>query len=131
WLDVHTTTSTGLSYLGQVNLAGLAGVMVPTAYSAELVRQRLPTVNPLIMPNVIDGRVFFPSEHASDSAAAAVNSSNVSRLPLREFVWVGKLDSHKNWRLALVYARLLQDLFTDIRFTLVGGYTAPAEIGQA
>lgn len=131
WLDVHTTTTTGLSYLGQVNLAGLAGVMVPTAYSAALVRQRLPTVNPLIMPNVIDGRVFFPSEQTTDAAAVAVNSNDASRLPLREFVWVGKLDSHKNWRLALVYARLLQELFTHIRFTLVGGYTAPAEVGQA
>ena len=88
WLDVHTTTSTGLSYLGQVNLASLAGVMVPTAYSAELVRQRLPGVNPLVMPNVIDGRVFFPSEYTTDGAVAAVNSNDASRLPLREFVWV-------------------------------------------
>lgn len=120
WLDVHTTTTTGLGYLAQVNIKKLAGVMVPTHYSSVLVRERLPAVQPLVVPNVIDGAVFSPG-------SVVVNAEN----SVRQFVWVGKLDSHKNWRLALVYARLLQELFGVIRFTVVGGYTAPAATGQA
>src|SRR5690554_979065 len=33
FLDVHTTTQTGLSYLDRVDLSGLAGLMVPSLYS--------------------------------------------------------------------------------------------------
>jgi glycosyltransferase involved in cell wall biosynthesis len=124
WLDVHTTTATGLSYLAKINAEELSGVMVPTHYSAALVRDCLPSVQPLVIPNVIDGSVFYPSSSDEPDAAALESSP-------RQFIWVGKLDSHKNWRLALVYAQVLQELFGQIRFIMVGGYTAPAETGKA
>lgn len=48
-------------------------------------------------------RVFsnFPIRSMVRRLLLSVKSNEASRLPLREFVWVGKLDSHKNWRLAL------------------------------
>lgn len=122
WLDVHTTTTMGLGYLAHIKAEKLTGVMVPTHYSAALVQNFLPAVLPAVIPNVINDKVFCPAS-ASGSSKKSEN--------IREFVWVGKFDSHKNWRLALVYARLLQELFGNVRFTLVGGYTASATTGQA
>lgn len=119
WLDVHTTTTTGLSYLATVSAKKLSGVMVPTQYSAGLVQRRLDGAQPRVIPNVINGAVF--SQALVDIAETSV----------RQFIWVGKLDSHKNWRLALVYARLLKDLLGPVQLTIVGGYTAPAEVGDA
>lgn len=120
YLDVHTTTQTGLSYLDSIDVHSLAGVMVPSAYSKQLVVQRCPGwTNYLhIIPNIIDSNVFTPLEHRVEPTILSAS--------VREFIWVGKLDHHKNWRLALVYARLLKDLFEEIRLTVVGGYTAPA-----
>lgn len=122
WLDVHTTTATGLAYLNHLDTGRLAGVMVPTQYSASLVAKRLPGVTPHVLPNVLDCEVFSPSPGLVSKA---------SDTDVRHFIWVGKLDAHKNWRLALIYARLLKDLFGAVQLTLVGGYTAPAETGEA
>lgn len=122
WLDVHTTTANGLAYLTHLNHKQLAGVMVPTRYSASLVCERLVGKKPHVLPNVLDCNMFAP-QIVSDEKAAEVGS--------RHYIWVGKLDAHKNWRLALIYARLLKDLFGQIHLTVVGGYTAPADTGKA
>lgn len=114
YLDVHTTTRLGLAYLGGLRIRGLRGVMVPTRYSEGVVGARLPGVHVSVVPNVLNTGVFVPGRSGTVEG-------------LREFVWVGKLNLHKNWRLALVYTRLLVDLFGDVRMTLVGGYTASDE----
>lgn len=114
YLDVHTTTALGLSYLHDLSLRRVAGVLVPTQYSAGLVRKRLPAVDPVVVPNLID------AEMGPD------RSKQCPPEGLRpEFLWVGKLDHHKNWRMALVWARLINELFHEFRLTMVGGYTAP------
>ena len=116
YLDVHTTTRTGLAYLNDVNLSDLAGLMVPSEYARSVLLSRLPDANVTVVPNILNTSVFRPQAlvHSVDSET-------------REFIWVGKLDNHKNWRLALVYTRLLLDLFGQVRLTVVGGYTAPEE----
>lgn len=119
YLDVHTTTHTGLSYLDRVDLSALAGVMVPSAYSAGLVANKTgrSVTDIHVIPNTLDTIVF--------------NQLNeLPELATPEFIWVGKLDQHKNWRLALVYARMLKDLLGPIRFHMVGGYTAPPAVGN-
>lgn len=122
WLDVHTTTANGLAYLNHLDVGRLAGVMVPTHYSALLVAKRLPGITPQVLPNVLDHGVFsLQPEHGGKDSAAGV----------RHFIWVGKLDGHKNWRLALIYAHMLKELFGTVQLTMVGGYTAPAETGEA
>jgi glycosyltransferase involved in cell wall biosynthesis len=123
YLDVHTTTATGLAYLVEVKPSRLAGVMVPTRYSEGLVKQRLPVDMPIaVVPNILNTDVFSP--------VSSQSHGTVERLT-REFVWVGKLDHHKNWRLALVYTAMLRDLFGDVRLHVVGGYTAPADQAEA
>lgn len=118
YLDVHTTTDTGLSYLLDLDVSRLAGVMVPTQYSARLVQERLDNAaNIQVIPNILSTDIFSPVADGSIKRSSAT----------REYIWVGKLDNHKNWRLALVYAGLLKDLFGDIRLHIVGGYTAPAK----
>jgi glycosyltransferase involved in cell wall biosynthesis len=122
WLDVHTTTTNGLAYLNHLDARRLAGVMVPTHYSASLVAKRLPGITPHVLPNVLDLEAFpLSSEHEHEDAAVGV----------RHFIWVGKLDAHKNWRLALIYAHMLKELFGSVQFTMVGGYTASTETGEA
>lgn len=120
YLDVHTTTRRGLLYLNDLSPRQIAGVMTPTAYSSGLVRERNPALTPQIIPNIIDHHQFNP--------ATTLTSANPD---VREFVWVGKLDHHKNWRLALLYTRLLRDVLGPVRMTLVGGYTASDEQAQA
>ena len=117
FLDVHTTTATGLAYLDEVDVSSLAGVMVPTGYSQALVQRRVSKASIEVVPNILNTRVFRPSGESCIESAEGP----------REFIWVGKLDNHKNWRLALVYARLLRDLFGDFKLHMVGGYTAPDE----
>lgn len=115
FLDVHTTTDTGLSYLHDLDVSRLSGVMVPTAYSANLVRERVgKAVDVDVVPNILNSSVFHPR------VELAVDSN----LPVPEFIWVGKLDNHKNWRLALVYAGMLKNMLGRIRLNVVGGYTA-------
>lgn len=120
YLDVHTTTSTGLAYLSEINPSRLDGVTVPTRYSARLVGDRLPNATQIhVLPNVLNTEVFTP---AHDLLIQGVRKCkpNVAR----EFVWVGKLDHHKNWRLALVYAAMLKGIFADVHMHMVGGFTA-------
>jgi len=127
YLDVHTTTRTGLAYLGDVNPSKLAGVMVPTRYSANLVAARLPSATSIrVVPNILDTAIFSPAARAEPRDAGVLVEHGG-----REFVWVGKLDYHKNWRLALVYAAMLRDLLGDVRLHMVGGYTAPADQAEA
>ncbi len=117
YLDVHTTTSNGLAYLADIDTSSLAGVMVPTNYSAGLVAKRINDHPVKVVPNILNTEVFLPVAQSPQNALGEA----------REFIWVGKLDDHKNWRLALVYTRLLCDLFGDVKMHMVGGYTAPAE----
>ena len=127
YLDVHTTTNTGLAYLSKIRTSKLAGVMVPTGYSAGLVRGRLPSATSIqVVPNILNTQLFSSGCNSAEreSSEKACNAS-------REYIWVGKLDHHKNWRLALVYAAMLQELFGDIHLHLVGGYTAPASQAEA
>lgn len=121
WLDVHTTTSHGLSYLSHLDTSNLDGVMVPTLYSASVVNRRVNGLSPQVLPNVLDCKLFYPSGLSNEYSVSST----------RKYVWVGKLDSHKNWRLALIYARMLKDIFGQIELSLVGGYTAPTAIGHA
>ena len=127
YLDVHTTTSTGLAYLADITPSKLAGVMVPTHYSSKLVGERLPTTTEIhVLPNVLNTEVFTPTEEPEREP-----DDNESSGGVREFIWVGKLDHHKNWRLALIYAAMLKDVFGDVRLHMVGGYTAPVSQAEA
>lgn len=121
YLDVHTTTQTGLSYLEGLSVKSLAGVMVPSDYSARLVGHRRPDWQDRIhvIPNLLNTEIFAPTGSMQEG------------FDHPEFIWVGKLDQHKNWRLALVYAQLLQELLGPIHLYMVGGYTAPAATAEA
>ncbi len=122
YLDVHTTTRTGLAYLVDIWPSKLDGIIVPTEYSAKLVGDRLRGKAVIqIAPNILNTEVFHPS------APEPIEHGNRTR----EFVWVGKLDRHKNWRLALMYTAMLKELFGDIQLHLVGGFTAPKEQAEA
>jgi glycosyltransferase involved in cell wall biosynthesis len=115
YLDVHTTTQLGLAYLSDLSTRQLDGVLAPSQYSTGLIHARLPGVDVTVLPNILNAEVFRPPNCPDEGDGS------------REFVWVGKLDSHKNWRLALVYACMLKELFGRIMMTVVGGFTASDE----
>lgn len=121
YLDVHTTTSTGLTYLADIDPAKLAGIMVPTNYSAKLVtkclEKNVPDIH--VLPNILQTSLFTPASKLRIKAGL-----KKKQYAPREFVWVGKLDHHKNWRLALIYIAMLQDHLGDVRLNIVGGSTA-------
>lgn len=116
YIDVHTTTALGLTYLQDISLSGLAGVLCPTRYNSNLVRERRPDAEPLVVPNLIE--VGQLADH---------RGREESTLAVPEFVWVGKLDYHKNWRMALVWGKLLRQALGEIKLIMVGGYTASDE----
>lgn len=116
YLDVHTTTEHGLSYLHDLATNRLSRILVPTHYSAGLVRGRLPSTDPQVVPNLIDTSLAVERPVAGQVKGAKP-----------EFIWVGKLDGHKNWRMALVWGRLLREMLGDIHLNVVGGYTASDE----
>ncbi|WP_375295364.1 glycosyltransferase family 4 protein [Nitratireductor indicus] len=125
FLDIHTTTSAGLAYLRDVDISKLSGIMVPTVYSSNLVRARLPKADRVsVVPNIIDSDLFAPRPITDTSEEQEKDLT-------REFVWVGKLDQHKNWRLALIYTALFKQLLGTVRLTLIGGYTAPEKQAHA
>lgn len=126
FLDVHTTVSTGLDYLTEISTSRLAGVLVPTHYSASLVSKRLPADTKIdMLPNILDTHSFTPFAHVGSGEMEFTQTGP------RQFVWVGKLDHHKNWRLALVHAAMLRQVLGDIHLHVVGGYTAPTSQGEA
>ncbi|WP_323844041.1 glycosyltransferase [Microbulbifer magnicolonia] len=114
FLDVHTTTHNGLAYLSHLSVNMLSGICVPTKYSAGLVSGKVASCAPSVVPNLLNTDDFFrrSQEHMSEPA-------------VREFIWVGKLDNHKNWQLAIIYAALAKSILGTIRLTIVGGFTAP------
>lgn len=121
YLDVHTTTSNGLAYLQDVDISKLAGIMVPTRYSAALVSKCIGGKFPDVVPNILNTEVFW----------AAKKTPCPAQVVEREFIWVGKLDNHKNWRLALVYSRMLHDLLGPVKLHVVGGFTAPDDRAES
>ena len=112
-LEIHTTTELGLGYLSS-NGHRPAGVIVPSEYSRELVRDRFAPGDELrveVIPNVVDRSLF--------------EWTSVRNPPGRPVIgWVGKLDDHKNWRGFLDFAALLTSRGTEADFWLVGGETA-------
>jgi len=119
-LDVHTTVATGLAYLSEISPSRLAAVMVPTRYSKNLVTSRLPSSTSLaVIPNILDTELFTPA--ASPLAQGE-----------RQFIWVGKLDLHKNWRLAVTYIAMLRKILgRPVRLHMVGGYAAQPALSEA
>lgn len=122
YLDVHTTTETGLSYLKGLSLKKITGVMVPSNYSKKMVESIRPDCKGrlYIIPNILNTKVFFPK-------TLSFNSQDKGP---PKFIWVGKLDKHKNWRSALVYAYMFRELLGDVRLYVIGGYTAKNEIAK-
>ncbi|WP_080832687.1 glycosyltransferase family 4 protein [Cohnella massiliensis] len=59
-----------------------------------------------------------------EPAAAGAARSGQDKIVL----WVGKLDAHKNWTSFLEVAARLNERRSDLKFWLVGGYTAPEEV---
>lgn len=120
FLDVHTTTRKGLTYLHDIPAGRLAGISAPSRYSADLVAGHVTGAGITVLPNILNTSVFHPCPDEQGPGTGT-----------REYIWVGKLDDHKNWRLALVYGRLLSDLFQDVRLTIIGGHAASGEQAEA
>ncbi|WP_336056018.1 glycosyltransferase family 4 protein [Nitratireductor sp. CH_MIT9313-5] len=118
YLDVHTTTRAGLSYLDGLQTEIVETIMAPTQYSAALVAERVQNRKPItVVPNILDATTFALKEPGAAPTSGAAG---------RHLIWVGKLDHHKNWRLALIYTAMLREMFQDVFLHVVGGYTAPA-----
>ncbi len=105
-------------YLLDLPLQQFEGVMVPTCYSARLVRDRVPGVRPMVVPNLVDAVLEWQAVVAADAREEPESPGGV---------WIGKLYSHKNWRMAVVWGSLLLQELGDMTLTVIGGYTASDE----
>lgn len=116
-IEVHTTVEKGLQYLGSETWSP-AGFVVPSEYSRRLLEERFGygTREPIeVVPNSLDPTLFPRVE--------------VSSPPSRPVVaWIGKLDTHKNWRGFLEVASAVLDKGVDTEIWMVGGETAPPQV---
>ncbi len=108
-LEVHTTYPDNLGYLKKLSSQLISFILVPSLYQKQLVSRYLTVKIPIqILPNAIDTQVFQPLD---------------SDLPCNKKVllWVGRLDSHKNYGLFLEIAQKLLQLDPSFEFWLIGG----------
>jgi glycosyltransferase involved in cell wall biosynthesis len=113
--EVHSTLDQGLQYLHERTWPTV-GYIVPSAYLKELLEDRFgigATDAVEICPNSIDPDLF-PRTQVDPIPASSV------------FCWVGKLDSHKNWRGFVEIAGILKDRVPGSEFWMIGGETGLA-----
>ena len=118
-IEVHSTVENGLAYLESRRWRP-AGFVVPSQYSAGLLRERFGygRDEPIaVVPNSLD-TTLFPT----------VDVDSVPRRPV--VAWIGKLDDHKNWRGYLQILRELAGLGVSFEGWLVGGEVATATAEQ-
>lgn len=109
-LEVHTTYPDSLKYLKSISKKDVTYISVPSSYQKELVAQYIKEDIPIhIIPNSLDSNEFRPV--------------NLERKPERPILlWIGRLDSHKNWRSFLEIAHEIKKMSRNsFDFFVVGG----------
>lgn len=109
-LEVHTTYPDSLKYLKSIGKKDVSYISVPSSYQKELVKQYVKEDIPIhIVPNSLDSDEFHPV--------------NVDKKPERPILlWIGRLDSHKNWRSFLEIAHEIKKRSDNsFDFFVVGG----------
>ena len=113
-IEVHTSIERNLEYLTRIPENLPYGFITVSEYMREEVLKRVGYLeaNKLkILGNIIDTSKFTYSELQRKEGVP----------PL---VWVGKIDDHKNWRLAMEISGVLRDRGVVHELWFVGGHTA-------
>ncbi|WP_339316102.1 glycosyltransferase family 4 protein [Paenibacillus sp. FSL R10-2734] len=112
--EVHTTYSEPLQKLAATkDSLPFHYVITPSAYMKDYL-DSIGIVGAYHINNCLDTDLFR-YEAGTEQDPATI-------------MWVGKLDDHKNWSSYLNIAGKLNAKMPELRFMLVGGYTAPEEI---
>lgn len=109
--EVHTTVESGLVYLNNPD-SRTNHYIVPSGYSRRILGA-YPHISAdaiHVVPNIVSARFHEAIDMPLPSPKRPI------------LLWVGKLDEHKNWKLALQIASSCRD--QDFELWLVGGETA-------
>ena len=115
-IEVHTSIKTNLEYLTRIPEALNSEFLTVSEYMREEVRERVGSSSRLgVVGNIIDTDKFYFTPFEEDE--------NSNQTP--PIIWVGKIDDHKNWRLAVDISSKVQETGLNHEFWIVGGHTAP------
>jgi len=104
-IEAHTPYLENLEYLRSLDGLPIASIIVPSRFQASLVNKRLKKKIPVeVVPNPLG--TSFTSEPIDFEP----------KPPTPILAWIGRLDSLKNWRLAIKTASILKQ--SDMRFEL-------------
>lgn len=115
--EVHTTTQ-NIKYLGDLTNKKIDAFLAPSQYIIDRVENEFgykDKVPSYVTSNCLDTDLFKP---------VAFETKPDKKIIL----WVGKLDTHKNWPAFLEIASIINERRTDCEFWMVGGETANSEI---
>ncbi len=108
-VEAHSPYLENLEYLRSLDGLEIASIVVPSRFQATLVEKRLKRdIQVLIWPNPLRANLASKSLHFEPRPARPI------------LAWIGRLDSLKNWRLALKTISLLKKRSCDVEFWMAG-----------
>ena len=113
-IEVHTSIQRNLEYLERIPNNLDPNFMTVSNYMKEEIMKRV-DVNEgdlTIIGNIIDGEIF------------SFSRVNFEKSVLPPIIWVGKIDDHKNWVLAMEISSSLEESGVEHELWVIGGHTA-------
>lgn len=117
-LEVHTTYEQNLKYLEDKLIDIVDFIIVPSGYQKKLVQSRIKDKKIYVLGNAVSDCITYHKDSMINCEKKIV-------------LWVGRIDSHKNWRLFLKIAARLHQENENYLFWVVGGLKSEeAEINE-
>ena len=114
-IEVHTSIERNLEYLKRLPDSIDAKFITVSQYMKGEIEKRVEVSEKdlLVIGNIVDGDKFYYTP---------VKSENDNSYP--PLVWIGKIDDHKNWRLAMEISSMLNIDGIKHELWIIGGHTA-------
>ena len=107
-LEIHTTYEKSLQYLDN-NLINIVDfVIVPSEYQKAFIQNKISTKKIYVLGNAVSKEFTYKKGNGVENDKKII-------------LWVGRIDSHKNWRLFLSIAKELHKINQRYLFWVVGG----------
>lgn len=119
-LEVHTSIKRNLTYLERIPENFHPSVITVSEYMRDLISEIKPSIESeeiIVIPNIVDSKEF-PNMNIQESNEDP---------PL---VWIGKIDDHKNWKLAFEICSDLTQREFKFCLWVVGGHTANSRVAE-
>ncbi len=123
--EVRGLSSAAAKYLPQLSAREIHAIIVPSSFVAGLVHQGISdrAIPVHVVYNATDTKLFRPLDRPDLSLAPQLFTKPV-------VLWVGRLDTNKNWREMLAIAKLLIQRGQDLSFAFVVDTSMSSDLDQ-